>query len=36
MKYILLIEDNTEISHNITEYLKLEDFLVTQVFDGEK
>ena len=32
---ILLIEDNREISENIREYLELEDFSVTQVFDGE-
>jgi DNA-binding response OmpR family regulator len=36
MKKILLIEDNREISDNIREYLELEDFEVTQVFDGEK
>ena len=35
MKHILLIEDNKEISRNITEYLKLEGFWVTQAFDGE-
>ncbi|MDQ7022215.1 MAG: response regulator transcription factor [Candidatus Gracilibacteria bacterium] len=35
MKKILLIEDNKEISNNIKEYLELEDFKVTQAFDGE-
>jgi len=32
MKKILLIEDNTEISDSIAQYLKLEDFSVKQVF----
>lgn len=35
MKKILLIEDNREISKNIREYLEMEDFSVTQAFDGE-
>lgn len=35
MKHILLIEDNRDISRNITQYLELEGFKVTQVFDGE-
>lgn len=35
MKKILLVEDNREISKNITEYLEMEDFDVTQAFDGE-
>ena len=35
MKKILLIEDNREISENIKEYLELEDYTVTQAFDGE-
>ncbi len=36
MKKILLVEDNKEISNNIKEYLELEDFEITQVFDWEK
>lgn len=35
MKKVLLIEDNRDISRNIREYLELEDFTVTQAFDGE-
>ena len=35
MKKILIVEDNKEISANIKEYLELEDFHVTQAFDGE-
>lgn len=35
MKKVLLIEDNRDISRNIREYLELEDFHVTQAFDGE-
>lgn len=35
MKKVLLVEDNREISENIKEYLELEDFDVTQAFDGE-
>ena len=35
MKKILLIEDNREISKNIREYLEMENFSVTQAFDGE-
>lgn len=35
MKKILIVEDNKEISENIKEYLELEDFHVTQAFDGE-
>ncbi len=35
MKKILLVEDNREISKNIREYLEMEDFDVTQAFDGE-
>lgn len=35
MKKVLLVEDNREISENIREYLELEDFHVTQAFDGE-
>ena len=35
-KKILLIEDNREISQNITDYLELEWFEITQVFDWEK
>ncbi|MCH8518357.1 response regulator transcription factor [Candidatus Gracilibacteria bacterium] len=35
-KRILLVEDNTEISENIREYLELEDFEVVQAFDGER
>ncbi len=35
MKRVLLIEDNREISENIKEYLELEDFHITQAFDGE-
>jgi DNA-binding response OmpR family regulator len=34
MKKILLVEDNREISKNICEYLEMEDFSVTQAFDG--
>jgi len=33
MKKILIIEDNKEISNNIADYLKLENFEVTQAFD---
>jgi len=33
-KRILVIENNTEISQNIKEYLELEDFEVVQAFDG--
>jgi two-component system, OmpR family, response regulator ArlR len=36
MTKILLIEDNSEISNNIKEYLQLENFSVTQAFDGEQ
>jgi len=36
MKKILLVEDNVEISNNIKDYLKLEWFEITQVFDWEK
>ena len=32
---ILLIEDNKEISQNVAEYLRLEDFEVDTCFDGE-
>ena len=35
-KRILVIENNTEISQNIKEYLELEDFEVVQAFDGER
>lgn len=35
MKKVLLVEDNREISENIKEYLELEDYEVTQAFDGE-
>ena len=35
MKKVLLIEDNREISENIKEYLELENYQVTQAFDGE-
>ena len=35
MKKVLIIEDNKEISENIKDYLELEDFHVTQAFDGE-
>ena len=35
MKKILIIEDNKEISNNIADYLKLENFEVTQAFDWE-
>ncbi|MDA9128936.1 response regulator transcription factor [Candidatus Gracilibacteria bacterium] len=35
VKKILLIEDNRDISENIKEYLELENFTVTQAFDGE-
>lgn len=35
MKKILLIEDNREISENIKEYLEMEDYHITQAFDGE-
>lgn len=35
MKKILIIEDNRDISENIREYLELEDFIITQAFDGE-
>lgn len=31
---ILLIEDNKEISNNIKQYFELEDYSVTQCFDG--
>ena len=31
---ILLIEDNKDISNNITEVLQLDWYNVTQVFDG--
>lgn len=36
MKHILLVEDNREISENIKQYLELENFKVTQAFDGEE
>ena len=32
---VLLIEDNTDISQNIKEYLEMENFIVDQAFDGE-
>lgn len=32
---ILIIEDNREISWNILQYLEMENFEVTQAFDGE-
>jgi len=35
MKKVLIVEDNKEISKNIREYLELENFEVTQAFDGE-
>jgi DNA-binding response OmpR family regulator len=35
MAKILLIEDNRNISHNIKEYLELEQHTVIQAFDGE-
>ena len=35
MQKILLIEDNKEISDNIADYLRLENFDITQVFDWE-
>lgn len=35
MKRILVIEDQKDISHNIKEYLELQDIMVTQAFDGE-
>lgn len=35
VKKILLIEDNKEISNSIKEYLELENFEITQAFDGE-
>lgn len=31
---VLIIEDNKEISDNISQYLQLEDFTVKQAFDG--
>jgi len=36
MKKILIIEDNKEISENIKQYLELEDYVITQAFDGEQ
>lgn len=36
MKKILLVEDNKDISKNITEYLQMNHFEVIQVFDWEK
>jgi len=36
MKKILLVEDNIEISNNIKDYLILEWYNITQVFDWEK
>ena len=35
MKKILLVEDNKEISNNISDYLRLENFEVVQAFDWE-
>jgi len=35
MKKVLIIEDNKEISENVRQYLELEDYHVTQAFDGE-
>jgi len=35
MTKILLVEDNREISQNIADYLRLENFEVTQAFDWE-
>jgi DNA-binding response OmpR family regulator len=35
MKRILLVEDNREISDNISEYLQMHDYSVDTAYDGE-